>query len=63
MFFEHKFCEKCDSVTGHYDGKCGKCLDKQSKEKERMWEAQDISTKITDLRKRIEMLERGPARY
>jgi hypothetical protein len=56
-----EYCDACKTMTNHInnDG-CTICLSKKKAEKDRMWEAQDISTKITDLRKRIEELERGP---
>jgi hypothetical protein len=55
-----EYCEKCKTNTHHInsDG-CSICLGKKKAEAERMWEAQDIETKVTDLRKRIEYLEMG----
>lgn len=52
-------CETCGIQTNHIDNDgCTICLNKKKKEAERMWEAQDMDTKITDLRKRVEYLER-----
>jgi len=63
-FVRDEYCDKCGRHTPHInsDG-CQICLNKKAKEAERMWEAQDSDTKITDLRKRIERLERNPIRY
>jgi phage FluMu protein Com len=63
MFLEIKECPRCKDVTQHYDGKCNRCEKIDADEKERAWESQHIETKITNLRKRIEKLERGPARF
>jgi len=65
MFLEHKECEVCKTVTPHHNGNCARCASKKAKEAERMWEAQDTDTKLTDIRKRIEKLERDrfPARF
>jgi len=65
MFLEHKHCEKCKGITPHHDGYCAPCAVKKAKEAERMWEAQDSDTKLTDLRKRVEWLEnhRLPLRF
>ena len=63
MFLDQTECFVCKGVTAHYNGKCGICEKKKADEKERMWEAQNIETKITNLRKRIEHLEQGPARF
>ncbi len=63
MYLDHEYCPVCKKDTVHYNGKCGNCLDKKEKERVRMWEAQDIETKITNLRERIEKLEQGPARF
>ena len=62
-YVRFEYCEKCGKETHHMnnDG-CTICLDKKAKEAERMWEAQDLETKITDLRKRVEFLERPQIR-
>lgn len=61
-----KYCEKCQRETAHVnsDG-CSSCNAKKKAEEERIWEAQDQNTKLTDLRKRIEFLEshRYPTMY
>lgn len=58
-----EWCERCQKNVFYTNGKCNICADKKNKERIRMWEAQDIETKITNLRERIEGLERGEARY
>ena len=63
-YVRQEYCEKCGIDTAHIDSNgCQICLNKKNAEKERMWEAQDVDTKITDLRKRIEWLERSPIRF
>lgn len=63
MYLNTEFCPLCKKDTAHYNGKCGICSEKREKERVRMWEAQDIETKITNLRQRIEKLEQGPMRF
>lgn len=63
MYYDENYCDRCKKVTGHYNGKCGQCKAKEEAERARVWEAQDIETKLTNLRQRIEGLERGPAIY
>lgn len=60
-----KFCLKCNNETMHTNGKCNNCSVKEEEERIRMWEVMDVSTKLTDLRKRIEHLEQNqyPVRY
>jgi hypothetical protein len=59
-----EYCDVCKRETNFYNSLgCGICLAKQVKQQERMWEAQDPETKITNLRHRIEALERSPARF
>lgn len=63
-YVREEWCEKCQRKTMHInnDG-CGICYEKKKAEQERIWEAQDPETKMTNLRKRIEELERDPRRY
>ena len=52
-----RFCIKCNNQTMHTNGRWNNCTVREQEEKERMWEVMDVSTKLTDLRKRIEKLE------
>ena len=58
-----EYCLVCKTQTIHINNNCAFCMEKKRKEYIRMWEAQDIETKLTDLRKRIEILERSPMIY
>jgi len=57
------FCQTCNDSTPHYNGDCGRCAAKVREERIRMWNAQDVATKLNDLRERMERLEAGPPRY
>lgn len=65
MYLSHEYCPSCKQDTPHHDGHCAPCAIKKAKEAERMWEAQDTDTKLTNLRKRVEWLEnhRLPMRF
>lgn len=54
-----RFCIKCNTDTMHTNGRCNNCSVKEEAEKIRMWEVMDVSTKLTNLRERIEKLERN----
>ena len=63
MYLDTKYCHVCKDRTGHINGRCGRCVGVEEEERIREWNALDIETRINDLRKRIEQLERGPRRY
>jgi len=63
MYLNEEMCYVCKKVTTHHDGKCCLCFEKAEKKRIRTWEAKSTKAKLSDLRKRIEELERGPARY
>lgn len=54
-----RFCIKCNKDTMHTNGHCNDCSVKEEAERIRMWEVMDVSTKLTNLRERIEKLERN----
>jgi len=63
MFSHTSYCPTCKKDTLHENIECVECCKKEKEEKEFAWEMLSNSDKLTDLRKRIEKLERGPTRY
>lgn len=63
VFSRYEWCDYCEAETLHHNGKCTKCTARQERERIRKWNAQSTARKLSDLRKRVEKLERGPARY
>jgi len=63
MMYSLNYCEICQEKTPHSNNKCGKCLDREERQRIAEWKALTIEEKFDDLRKRIEELERGPARF
>jgi len=63
MFCHTAYCSTCQKDTMHEDQRCSECYKREKEEKEFAWEMLSNSDKLTDLRKRIEKLERGPTRY
>jgi hypothetical protein len=59
----HSWCHVCRRDTLHHNGWCCHCEKLKEEAKVRAWESMSIEDKLTDLCKRIENLERGPARY
>lgn len=58
-----KQCNKCKEYTTHINMSCSKCSAIEKEEQVKAWESMSIEKKLTDLRERIEKLERGPAKY
>jgi hypothetical protein len=58
-----RYCRKCEHETIHHNGKCGPCNEREEKARIAAWNAQTVEERIQDLRRRVEELERGPARY
>ena len=63
-YVRNEYCSKHNKETLHIDNDgCIECLKYIKDEKDKVWEAQNIESKITDLRKRIEYLERPRIRF
>ena len=62
-FCRTEYCRRCDKEVMHTNGNCNECREEEWTEKIRAWESQSTNAKLTDLRERIEKLERGPGRY
>jgi len=62
-FIQHKYCPKCERETGHVNSRCSDCVEREYRAHVAAWNAQTTDKKLQDLRKRVEHLERGPARY
>jgi hypothetical protein len=58
-----EWCDYCEAQTMHHNRECTACAARKERERIRKWNAQSAARKLTDLRKRVEALERGPARY
>jgi len=63
MFLSEDSCYVCKKVTTHHNGGCVICLEKAEKKRIKAWEAKSTKAKLSDLRRRVEKLEAGPARY
>jgi hypothetical protein len=59
-YIHDSFCSNCKTITQHINWKCTVCSEALEKERIRVWEAHDIEWKLTNLRERIEKLERNP---
>ena len=62
-YIEDRNCCHCNKVTMHTNGKCSDCSAKEKAERVRMWNAQDLDTKLNNIRERLEDLERGPMTF
>ena len=62
-YVEFKICHICGKKTNYMNGNCSICEDRKTKDKIAKWNAQATVTKLNDLRKRVENLERGPIRF
>jgi predicted amidophosphoribosyltransferase len=58
-----EYCQKCQEETSHCNGRCGACWDREERQRIAAWRALTTDEKLDDLRERIEVLERGPARF
>ena len=56
-------CPVCEILTRHVNRKCVICDERKERERIVQWNSQPADIKMEDLRKRIEKLEQGPARY
>jgi hypothetical protein len=62
-FLDFNYCFKCEKETQHINGNCLFCCERLDRERIAKWNAQTIDEKLSNLRKRIEELERGPMRF
>ncbi len=62
-FIQQEFCRYCEQVTQHCNGKCQACAEREARESSAAWNARTTEEKLQDLRRRVESLERGPAKY
>ena len=59
-YINYQWCNTCNAETCHNHSTCMDCATKKNEERIRIWNAQDVDTKLNDLRVRLEKLERGP---
>ena len=59
----HVYCTLCEDVKLHLNNECQVCAERKERERVAVWNALTVEEKMQDLRRRIEVLERGPARY
>ena len=58
-----EYCGRCETDTTFVNGSCSSCSMREYREMVGAWNALTVDEKLTDLRKRMEKLEHGPARY
>lgn len=57
LIIEQMCVTGCGKVTGHVNGKCRECADRQRIAHEKNWETQTDAQKINDLNRRLKKLE------
>jgi predicted amidophosphoribosyltransferase len=57
-FIRDEFCYKCNKTSSHVNGRCSDCFEKSEKERIKQWESQTLEEKLTNIRERLETLER-----
>lgn len=62
-YLEHKHCPACDCTRAFINDKCPVCHAKAEKKRIAAWNRKSTKAKLDDLRRRVEALEAGPARY
>ena len=62
-FIQMKYCSRCEKETQHCNGVCPVCSERSERERIALWNALTVDEKLSDLRKRVEKLERGPTLY
>lgn len=58
-----EYCSDCEKDTRHINGKCDLCTEHSNKIRVASWNALSTDKKLQDIRRRLEILERGPAQY
>ena len=59
-FINDSYCPHCERVTQHVNMGCVVCNERKERERIATWNALTTDEKLSDLRKRVEGLERGP---
>ena len=62
-FLTQEECLKCEQLTTHINSKCSVCADRIKRQQVEKWNALTTDEKLNDLRKRIEILERGEVKF
>jgi hypothetical protein len=62
-FINDSYCPRCKKMTSHLNGECSICSDKEERKRIAKWNALTTNKKLSNLRKRVESLERGPIRF
>lgn len=62
-FIRQEDCHVCETMTAHTNGRCNICRAKEENARVELWNSLPVNDRLTDIRKRIEKLERGPVRY
>ena len=55
-----QWCQHCERETRHHDCQCTVCAERKRKEYLMAWNAMSVDERLSDLRRRIEQVERGP---
>jgi len=58
-YVDFRHCIACGKGTNHTNDKCNECWKKAEDERVKNWESMSTEAKLTDIRERIECLERG----
>jgi len=56
---QHKECDACHTTTQHINGDCIECRHIKRKQEIAAWEVLPVERKLSDLRERIEELEKA----
>ena len=62
-FVRDEYCPECEKTTMHTDRKCNACYAAKEKARIAEWNQMDVDKRLSDLRRRVEELERGPVRF
>jgi predicted amidophosphoribosyltransferase len=57
--FDFKHCNVCNEKTNHTNGKCDACWKTKEDKRIKDWEAMSVDEKLTNMRERMERMERG----
>lgn len=62
-FVQNIYCPACEKIMIHTDGECNVCWTAKNEARIAEWNAMSVDKRLSDLRRRVEALERGPARF